>query len=55
MISDKLSHKETAVKLISEAPCDITIEDIIYLLYLQQKVNNGLEDFKNGKLIVSKK
>ena len=38
MISDKLSHKETVVKLISEAPCDITIEDIIYLLYLHKRL-----------------
>ncbi|MBX3043337.1 MAG: hypothetical protein KIT33_13580 [Candidatus Kapabacteria bacterium] len=49
MISDKLSHKEAAIKLISEAPGDATIEDIMYLLYLQQKVNSGLDDFKNGK------
>ena len=49
MITDKLSQKETAMKLISEAPGDATIEDIMYLLYLQQKVNSGLEDFYNGK------
>lgn len=49
MIPDKLSQKETAIKLISEAPGDATIEDIMYLLYVQKKVNAGLEDFKNGK------
>ena len=49
MIPDKLSQKEIAMKLISEAPGDSTIEDIMHLLYLQQKVNSGLDDFKNGK------
>jgi hypothetical protein len=43
-----LSQKEAAIKIISEAPGDATIEDIMYLLYIQQKVNSAFEDFKNA-------
>ncbi len=42
------SHKDTVLKLISEAPGNASIEDMMYLLYLQQKIENGMNDFKNG-------
>ena len=42
------SHKDTVLKLISEAPGNPSIEDMMYLIYLQQKIEKGMNDFKNG-------
>ena len=46
-----LSHKEIAVKLISEMPGESTIEDIMYLLYIQKKFFDGLTDIYNGEVL----
>jgi len=32
-----INHKDMGVKLISEMPGESTIEDIMYLLYIQKK------------------
>jgi len=47
----ELKHKDIAVKLISEMPCESTFEDIMYLLFIQKKLFDGLNDLNNGDVI----
>jgi len=44
------NHKEMAVKLISEMPGESTIEEIMYLLYIQKKLFDGIDDLNNGEV-----
>ena len=44
-----MSTKEMALNIISEMPGDATIDDIMYLLYLQKKLESGVEDIKLGR------
>jgi predicted transcriptional regulator len=50
MLMDVLNTKENALKIIGEMPSDCTIEDIMYNLYIQDKVNQGLMDFDVGNV-----
>ena len=43
--------KEDAIKLIQELPDKCTITDIMAELYFKQKVEQGLKDIENGKII----
>ena len=45
-----LSNKE-ALHLIESLPEDCTIDDIMYELYVKNKIKAGLEAVKNGKVI----
>ena len=44
-----MNTKEMALNLISEMPGDATIDDIMYLLYLQKKLESGVEYIKLGR------
>jgi len=44
-----MTTKEKAVKLISKLPDDVTASDIIAELYVQLKVETGLEELEGGK------
>lgn len=43
--------KEEVIQLIEKMPDDCTVEDILYELYLKQKVDNGLQDIKEGRVV----
>ncbi|MBP8083671.1 MAG: hypothetical protein KAZ87_10780 [Spirochaetes bacterium] len=42
--------KQEALKAISSLPDTATIEDMMYRLYVIEKVNKGLDDKKNGRV-----
>ena len=42
--------KQEALKAISALPDTATIEDMMYRLYVIEKVNKGLDDKKNGRV-----
>ena len=43
--------KEKTIQLIEMMPDDCTVEDILYELYLKQKVDNGLRDIREGRVM----
>jgi predicted transcriptional regulator len=45
------SIKQQAINAISSLPDNATVEDMMYRLYVIDKVNAGLEDMRNGKTI----
>ncbi|HPB82533.1 MAG TPA: hypothetical protein PK200_10905 [Spirochaetota bacterium] len=47
------SIKQEAINAISTLPDDATIEDIMYRLYVIDKVHAGLDDVKNGRVITT--
>jgi len=47
------SIKQEAIKAISSLPESATIEDIMYRLYVIDKVHEGLDDVRNGRVITS--
>jgi hypothetical protein len=50
MLMNFLNTKENALKIIGEMPSDCTIDEIMYNLYIQDKINQGLKDFENGNV-----
>ena len=45
------SPKEQLRQLIERLPDDCTLEDVQYHLYVQQKVERGLEDVRHGRVL----
>jgi predicted transcriptional regulator len=45
------SPKEQLRELIERLPDDCTLEDVQYHLYVQQKVERGLEDVRHGRVL----
>lgn len=45
------STKEQLRELIERLPDDCTLEDVQYHLYVQQKVERGLEDVRHGRVL----
>ncbi|MCI9177430.1 MAG: hypothetical protein HFJ28_02380 [Clostridia bacterium] len=43
--------KELALKVISELPDNVSIDDIIEALYLRLKIEKGLQDIEEGNII----
>ena len=43
--------KEEAIKLIKELPDECTLTDIMAELYFKQKVEHGLKDIEEGRII----
>jgi len=43
--------KEETIQLIEQMPDDCTVEDILYELYLKQKVDKGLQDIREGRVV----
>lgn len=44
------TEKENIMQLIRELPDDVTLDDIMYHLYVKQKILRGLEDIKQGRV-----
>lgn len=47
------SIKQEAINAITSLPETASIEDIMHRLYVIDKVHEGLDDIKNGKVITS--
>lgn len=43
------SVKEEVISLVKELPDDITLDEIMYHLYVKQKIIRGLKDIEDGK------
>jgi predicted transcriptional regulator len=43
--------KEQVIEIIKNMPDETTLDDILYSLYVMKKVEDGLEDAKNGKVV----
>lgn len=43
--------KETAAEMISKLSDDVTYEDIMYHLYVCAKIERGMKDVEEGRLI----
>jgi hypothetical protein len=43
--------KDEAKKIIDNLPDNVTWEDIIYEMYVRQKIDTGLKDVKEGNII----
>lgn len=46
-----MSLKQEAIKSISELPDTANIDEIMYRIYVLEKINKGIEDIKNGNFI----
>jgi hypothetical protein len=46
--------KEEVISLIKELPEDITLDDIIYHLYVKQKLLKAKEDISQGRTLSNK-
>jgi len=44
------TEKESIMELIKGLPDDVTLDDIMYHLYVKQKILRGLEDINQGKI-----
>ncbi|OGP55160.1 MAG: hypothetical protein A2Y65_11145 [Deltaproteobacteria bacterium RBG_13_52_11] len=43
--------KEEVRKMLEQLPDDASFEDIQYHIYVQEKIEHGLEDVKEGRLL----
>ena len=50
----QLTAKESAIQLISQLPDQATLNDIMYELYVKQKIKAGLQAAKEGRTIPHK-
>jgi len=46
-----LSAKEAARQIIENLPDDVTLDDIMYAIYVRRKIERGLRDEEAGNLI----
>ena len=44
------TQKENIIQMIKSLPDDINLEDIIEAVYVRQKIEKGLKDWKEGNL-----
>ena len=47
------SLKQEAINAIERLPDNATIEDIMYRLYVIDKIHEGLDDVRNGRVITT--
>lgn len=46
--------KQIVRQILDDIPEDATLEDIQYHIYVQEKINNGLRDIEEGRVIDNK-
>jgi predicted transcriptional regulator len=46
-----ISDKAAAQEILDHLPDDASLEDIMYALYVRQKIERGLRDAEDGNLI----
>ena len=49
------STRDAVISYLKTLPDDVTLEDIMYHLYVKEKILNGLKDAKAGKVISNEK
>ena len=47
--------KDQIISFIKSLPDDITIEDIMYHLYVREKISRGIKDADEGKKVSNEK
>ncbi len=47
------SLKQEAINAIERLPDNATIEDIMYRVYVIDKIHEGLDDVRNGRVITT--
>lgn len=52
-IEEKTPLKQIIIEAIERLPDDCSIEDIMYRLYVIDKVLKGLEDVKSGRVMTT--
>ena len=45
------SAKQEALLAIQQLPDSVNFDDIVYRLYVMNKINQGMEDIEKGKVI----
>jgi hypothetical protein len=51
----KGSVRDTVISYLKTLPDDVTLEDIMYHLYVKEKILNGLKDVADGKVVSNEK
>ncbi|UTR12153.1 hypothetical protein MM300_07640 [Evansella sp. LMS18] len=46
-----MSTKEEVIKLIKDLPENVTLEDIMRELYVRSKIEKGITDLNDGKVV----
>ncbi len=46
-----ISTKQAALRMIGRMPDDASLEDIMYELYFRQRVDRGLRELDEGKMV----
>jgi hypothetical protein len=49
------SIRDTVISYLKTLPDDVTLEDIMYYLYVKEKILNGLKDVGDGKIVSNEK
>lgn len=49
------STRDTVITYLKTLPDDVTLEDIMYHLYVKEKILNGLKDASEGKVVSNEK
>jgi predicted transcriptional regulator len=48
------SPKEATAEILKELPDDSTYDDIMYRIYVRRKVERGLKDVEEGRIVSQK-
>ena len=43
------TEKENIIRMIKDLPDDVSLDEVMYHLYVRQKILRGLEDVKHGR------
>ena len=43
--------KRDVIEMLERMPDDVTLEDMMYALYVRQKIDRGLKDIAEGRLV----
>ena len=54
MRTSVISAKSQVQKLLEKIPDDASLEDIQYHIYVREKIERGLKDIKEGRLLSQK-
>jgi len=46
-----LTAKEEVKKILDQLPDDVSYEDIQYHIYVREKIERGLNDIRDGKIL----
>lgn len=46
-----MSTKEQIIKLIKDLPENVTLDDIMRELYVRKKIDKGIQELNNGKVV----